>query len=433
MAYRPCRAALHVLGCFGNVEWAHFPNGSSGCKTCSPSSIRALVFVRDLGGVDLRVRVRHRWLGPQWLRLRAIVRRIALASRVPIPVLSTSASFEPGVVGIFRPVLLLPAGITAHLTQVQLQTIIDHEMCHVCRRDNLASGDTHGRRSRLLVSPAGLVVASGPCTRARTRHRRGRNRGWRGPRSLCGSASDRLQVLCQVPALASAAGVAGADLRKRIELIMTPRLAQAGSGQKSSANRGRNCDDPSAHSLRFYDCITYISRGSSDWVSRAQCFCLSLYEKPSQGAIGTNIFVGRDNFRTENYSLRKLIAFTLRFPERCFDFGAAYTSGSQIQYRRESARTTRQRLPSRRPGARNGSQPAYGPIPSRSSSRYPDTFHVRARRVRRQHAFETGSAGGAWAFHQQGPTSITGRALGWTISSNFYLTDLIIRFSIRPA
>ena len=41
--------------------------------------------------------------------------------------------------GIFRPVLLLPAGITERLSPAQLQCVIDHELCHVRRRDNLAA------------------------------------------------------------------------------------------------------------------------------------------------------------------------------------------------------------------------------------------------------------------------------------------------------
>ena len=47
--------------------------------------------------------------------------------------------FEPGVVGWFQPVLLLPAGIETHLTRAQLDAVIAHEVCHVRRRDNLTA------------------------------------------------------------------------------------------------------------------------------------------------------------------------------------------------------------------------------------------------------------------------------------------------------
>lgn len=54
-----------------------------------------------------------------------------------VPVLATPATIEPGIFGIFRPVLLLPDGIQQRLTREQFAAIIVHEMCRVRRRDNL--------------------------------------------------------------------------------------------------------------------------------------------------------------------------------------------------------------------------------------------------------------------------------------------------------
>ena len=39
--------------------------------------------------------------------------------------------------GIFRPTLLLPQGIESHLTPLQLEAVLQHEMAHIHRRDNL--------------------------------------------------------------------------------------------------------------------------------------------------------------------------------------------------------------------------------------------------------------------------------------------------------
>jgi uncharacterized protein (TIGR03435 family) len=76
----------------------------------------------------------------QWLHIRAMVHAASpLPLGLPIRVLSTTARLEPGVVGIFRPVLLLPEGIAVRLTQPQLQAVLAHELCHVGRRDNLAA------------------------------------------------------------------------------------------------------------------------------------------------------------------------------------------------------------------------------------------------------------------------------------------------------
>ena len=60
-------------------------------------------------------------------------RRIAALLRTSDPQL------EPGVFGVFRPVLYLPAGIADHLDDAQLKAIVAHELCHVRRRDNLTA------------------------------------------------------------------------------------------------------------------------------------------------------------------------------------------------------------------------------------------------------------------------------------------------------
>jgi uncharacterized protein (TIGR03435 family) len=67
-------------------------------------------------------------------------------TRVPTPhnglaiavhVISSPALMEPGVFGVFRPVLLLPDGIFDRLSPAQFRTVIEHELCHVRHRDNL--------------------------------------------------------------------------------------------------------------------------------------------------------------------------------------------------------------------------------------------------------------------------------------------------------
>jgi uncharacterized protein (TIGR03435 family) len=58
---------------------------------------------------------------------------------LPMPVVSVPSALEPGVIGIIRPKLMLPAGIEEHLSPAQLQAVITHELCHVRHRDNLAA------------------------------------------------------------------------------------------------------------------------------------------------------------------------------------------------------------------------------------------------------------------------------------------------------
>ena len=92
----------------------------------------------------------------RWRRISQIVRRampihegrefealrgVERAHKIvrPIGLLLSDDSTEPGIVGIVRPVLVWPAGISRHLDDAHLDTIIAHELAHVRRRDNLAA------------------------------------------------------------------------------------------------------------------------------------------------------------------------------------------------------------------------------------------------------------------------------------------------------
>jgi bla regulator protein blaR1 len=78
-----------------------------------------------------------------WVRWRRILAAVRAGSPVqldlPIRAMSSSTLLEPGVFGIFRPILLLPEGIFDRLTSAQLQAVIAHELCHVRHRDNLVA------------------------------------------------------------------------------------------------------------------------------------------------------------------------------------------------------------------------------------------------------------------------------------------------------
>jgi uncharacterized protein (TIGR03435 family) len=78
------------------------------------------------------------WFRP-WRRVRRAA-RVATPSNIsgPIRVMYGPERFEPGVFGIFGPVLLLPESITHRLSPAELQAVLAHEFCHVQRRDNLA-------------------------------------------------------------------------------------------------------------------------------------------------------------------------------------------------------------------------------------------------------------------------------------------------------
>jgi bla regulator protein blaR1 len=55
----------------------------------------------------------------------------------PTEIMLSRISLEPGIVGIWRPVLLWPDRISEHLEEAHLEAILAHEVIHVRRRDNL--------------------------------------------------------------------------------------------------------------------------------------------------------------------------------------------------------------------------------------------------------------------------------------------------------
>ncbi len=87
-----------------------------------------------------------------WCRIRAAVRasvpfdvapdverRRPKSMRASVPIRVVSGVLEPGIVGWWRPILLVPAGVTTSLTTAQWDAVLAHELAHVRRRDNLTS------------------------------------------------------------------------------------------------------------------------------------------------------------------------------------------------------------------------------------------------------------------------------------------------------
>jgi bla regulator protein BlaR1 len=80
----------------------------------------------------------------QWREISAAVRTSTpFAATTPVPggieIRTAPTVLEPGVVGLRRPVILLPEGIDEYLTAGQLTAVLAHEVCHVRRRDNLTA------------------------------------------------------------------------------------------------------------------------------------------------------------------------------------------------------------------------------------------------------------------------------------------------------
>ncbi len=164
------------------------------------------------------------WRG--WRRIRAAVRAASpVALEAGVPVLSSPALLEPGVFGIFRPVLLLPEGITDRLAPAQLKAILAHEMCHVRRRDNLAAAIHMLIEAAFWFHP--LVWWIG--TRLVEERERACDeevlQSGSEPQAYAEGILKTCEFYLESP-LACVSGVTGADLKKRIVRIMTQRIAR---------------------------------------------------------------------------------------------------------------------------------------------------------------------------------------------------------------
>jgi uncharacterized protein (TIGR03435 family) len=173
----------------------------------------------------------------RWRRIRTIVRRavpvrecrelMALRRvecwaglRNPIELVSSAGALEPGVFGIFNPVLLWPKGISEHLNDAHLEAILAHEVWHVRRHDNLASAIHMVVEAIFWFHPLVWWLGS--------RLVEERERACDEEVLMLGSkpniyAESILKTceFCVESPLACVSGVTGGDLKKRIVRIMT--------------------------------------------------------------------------------------------------------------------------------------------------------------------------------------------------------------------
>jgi beta-lactamase regulating signal transducer with metallopeptidase domain len=141
-------------------------------------------------------------------------------------------SMEPGIFGIYRPVLIWPEGISQHLEGRHIEAILAHEVCHVRRRDNLTA---------VLHMLVEAIFWFHPLV------------WWMGARPIEErerACDEEVTVLCKQPQvyaesilkvckfcsespLACVSGITGSDLKKRILHIMTERVSRTlGLGKK---------------------------------------------------------------------------------------------------------------------------------------------------------------------------------------------------------
>ncbi len=162
----------------------------------------------------------------RWRRVGSIVRGASpIDLGVPVITLSSPALLEPGVFGIFRPVLLLPAGILERLTSQQLQAIVAHELCHVRRRDNLAAALHMVVESIFWFHPLVWWIGSRLVEERERACDEEVLRQGSEPEIYAEGILNVCKFYAESP-LTCVSGVTGSNLKQRIEAIMTHRIVR---------------------------------------------------------------------------------------------------------------------------------------------------------------------------------------------------------------
>jgi beta-lactamase regulating signal transducer with metallopeptidase domain len=146
-----------------------------------------------------------------------------------IAVIASDTSFEPGVFGIVKPVLLWPLDIGPRLDDGQLEAILAHEVCHVRRRDNLAVAVHMFVEAVFWFHPlvwwleARLVdEREQACDEEVIR--------WGSQPHVYAESILKTCEFCVESPSACVSGVTGSDLKRRIEAIMSNQAGETLNG-----------------------------------------------------------------------------------------------------------------------------------------------------------------------------------------------------------
>jgi beta-lactamase regulating signal transducer with metallopeptidase domain len=159
------------------------------------------------------------WLS-RWHRLSVIARGgQTLPFDLPVPVRMTSALMEPGLVGIRRPVILLPEGIFQQLSRSEIDTILRHELCHHARRDNLMAAMHMLVVAIFWFHPLVWFIGARLVEEREAACDESVLEGGQNPLEYAQAILRVCRLYLRSP-LACASGVAGADLGRRVDAIM---------------------------------------------------------------------------------------------------------------------------------------------------------------------------------------------------------------------
>lgn len=194
-----------------------------GSPTASVSYLLPLLAVLWLTGFGAMIA--H--YASQFMRLREAIQNSTRASATePLEIRFSHSALEPGLIGIFRPVISLPDDIGEYLTDEEIKAVIAHELCHWRRRDNLTA------LLHMLIEAAFWFFPPLKWIGRRLNEERERScdESVLAAGIAPGTYTDAILKVCKLYApspLSCAPGVAGANLKLRIDSIMMARFPAA--------------------------------------------------------------------------------------------------------------------------------------------------------------------------------------------------------------
>ncbi len=163
-----------------------------------------------------------------WFRIRAAVRsskplNLPIKLSGPVEVRSSPGLLEPGVVGLFRSIILLPTDIVERLTRQQLDAVLAHELCHINRRDNLTSACHMLVEAIFWFHPVVWWIGARLVEERESGCDEEVLRLGSEPQVYAETILRTCQFYVELP-LACVSGVTGSNLKKRIEAIMATQV-----------------------------------------------------------------------------------------------------------------------------------------------------------------------------------------------------------------
>jgi bla regulator protein BlaR1 len=180
------------------------------------------------------------WWWRQWLPVRAALRAATLLplesndERCDLTMMSSPMAMEPGVVGLWRQVLLVPEGLLDQLTPAQVDALIAHERSHARHRDNLMAAVHMVVEALFWFHPVVWWIERRLIDERERACDEDVLRGGSQPSDY----AEGILAVCRLSVgapLACVAGISGSDLRRRVEAILLGGLSRPmGAGRRSA-------------------------------------------------------------------------------------------------------------------------------------------------------------------------------------------------------